>query len=161
MAGLLALDLGSAVGWAVGPPGTVPRVGTALLPAYGQDEGAYFASYADWLADMITLFAPDEIAAEQTLANVENRGQHATESLLGLRALTSLVAYRRETRLTWHAVSTVRKAVCGNGHAKKDAVNVAIIRRGVKPDSHNAADAAAVWFYRTGQIEKAPARRIV
>lgn len=148
MAGLLALDLGSAVGWAVGPLGTIPRVGTAPLPVYSQDEGAYFASYADWLADMITMFDPDEIAAEQTLANVENRGQHATESLLGLRAMTTVVAYRREKRLTWHAVSTVRKAVCGNGHAKKEDVNVAIIRRGIRPDSHNAADAGAVWLYR-------------
>lgn len=153
MGGLLALDLGTALGWAVGPLDGVPLLGTAALPPYGQSEGAYFASYADWLADMITMHQPDEIAGEQTLAaRGEMAGIHAAETLLGLRAMTSVVAYRREVRLNWHVVSTVRKTVCGHGHAKKDQVNAEIIRRGCRPDSHNAADAGAVWFHRAEQI---------
>lgn len=158
MGTLLALDLGTAVGWAVADtlrqPGGQFRCGTAQLPAYGLSAGGYFASYADWLADMITTYQPDEVAVEQTLATVEDRGQHATESLLGLRALTAVVCYRRSMPLTWHAVSTVRKAVCGSGRAKKDEVNVEAIKRGARPDSHNAADAAAVWFYRAAVLVK-------
>lgn len=154
MGGLLALDLGTAVGWAVSltPDPGYPMCGTATLPPYSLSEGGYFASYADWLADMITVHQPYAIAVEQTIAQRDAKpGLHAAETLLGLRAITNVVCYRRGIEPTWHVIQTVRKSVCGSGHAKKEQVNAEIIRRGCRPDSHNAADAAAVWFHRTAQ----------
>lgn len=115
------------------------------------------AAYSDWLADQIEAIDPVEIVREVT-PGLQFIDHYAPQVMMGLAGTTELVAYRWERRTVEANVNTVRKAVCGSGRAKKDQVSLEMIKRGCKPDSHNASDAAAVFFWRAEQILREQSR---
>lgn len=145
---LLTLDLATRVGWAVGCMGSdTVGFGAYQLPSADAGEfGRQFHAFDMWLSDMITTHDPSHIVMEAVLAD-RAPGQNAARTLLGLGAITELVAYRREVDVMEVHVSTVRKHFCGSGHAKKDDVGFQCRERGWMVADHNAADALAVLSY--------------
>ena len=61
MSTMLALDLATCTGWAVGPAGAVPSSGEERIGAPGIGIGEFLDIYGNWLADMITVHAPQVV----------------------------------------------------------------------------------------------------
>lgn len=163
--GILALDLGSRLGWAV-----TQRQGVADWPRthldwtafngdqavrYGSQQigqsapgqlGAFLASFEAWLCDMITVHDPKVLCWEATLSSGQFSSQAAALKLMGLAALCEFVAYRRDLRTYMGHIHSCKKQWTGDGRAKKPAMIAAARDRGFNRtclDEH-AADALAV-----------------
>lgn len=138
---ILALDLASATGWCGGAPGVAPEMGTVTLE--GSRNGDRGAALDDWLWTMCDLMKPTLIVFEAPLP--VHSSIKAGRLALGLAMVVEMVGYRREIPVKECAVTSVRKRIIGSGKADKDAVMAWCRVRGWKPNSLDAADAAALW----------------
>lgn len=163
---VLALDVATVVGFAVGaidkaPPPTAleassqggvsqPLSGSQRIGHQRMDAGAFFASYERWLRDMIGVHTPDIIVFEAPFIS-GGKQMNAAIRLLGMAAVTELVAHHLGVRIFSAHMSKVRKHFCGTGHAKRDIIKKKIQdacdARGWFYADDNAADALAVWDY--------------
>jgi len=152
MACMMALDLSiSGTGWCVGGREGPTQMGTFDCRR-GSDAksepGARYVRYQDWLADLITVFAPDAAFFEAPLPTQAFNSADTARQLLGLVALTEALLHRREVPIVGEVNSqAVRAFFCGSGRAKKEDVIAECVRRGWKPQDHNQADSAAVFAY--------------
>lgn len=156
MPGVLALDLATKFGWAFGSGGEHPRSGSVALPIY-RPRDARFAAYSDWLADAITTFQPSRIVYEAPLPapGVPNAtNQETARILLGMAAITDLIAWRRDVPCFDVNLSSVRAHFCNSGRAKKPEVIRTCHLRGWSPADDNEADALAIWDYALSQKPK-------
>ena len=100
-------------------------------------------SLFDLLQAVVTTYAPDEAAVEQTFVNKDGAG---TLKLGQARGIALLVPARAGLRISEYAPNRVKKTVVGVGHA--DKVQVAHMVRlqlpGAQPDTPDAADALAI-----------------
>ena len=95
---VLALDLASVSGWAVGEPGSVPAHGSHRFASQGASHEAIFASAVRWINETITTYEPGIIVWEAPLPTSFNRGNttsNTTTLLYGLPAVIGAVAYLR------------------------------------------------------------------
>jgi hypothetical protein len=87
---IMALDLASTSGWAVGEPGGVPAHGSIRFASVGASHEAIFAAAAKWIGDKITFYAPGMVVWEAPLATSFSRGNttnNTTTLLYGLPAI--------------------------------------------------------------------------
>lgn len=154
---VLALDLGSSLGWASKPRNSnCIELGTEKFPLVKENsnsDGFRFLGFFYFLQNMhIRLNAIDIIAFENVhpMAFKSNR-----QSLLnpGFRATLLLWAAQRAVRVEPFGVNTIKKAVTGSGKAKKDEVIASIEKLGLSPDNDNEADAAAVFYALNNKLE--------
>lgn len=145
---ILALDLATATGWAIGfPSDLVPRFGTHVLPSTGTNIGAFGVAFEDWLIGVLNAEQPEAVLYEQP--SIFMKSQPAT--LIKLNGL----AYHCETicnRLGFRRYycvnpSQLKKYWTGSGKAKKPDMIAAARRRGWDVRDDNAADAAAAWAW--------------
>lgn len=146
--GVIALDLATVTGWAVWRPAGSVAYGSRRLGRAGDADGAFFAGYHSWLADMITVEQPAAIVFEAPWVGPDTHQQTARR-LMGLAVVTELVAHLREIpRVREVNVASVRKHFVGNGRGERAAMKRAVIegcrQRGWDPKDDNAADALAV-----------------
>lgn len=139
---VLALDLGSATGWACGVPGTKPVMGAVKLGIAG-NYGSIGGALHTWLWDAIDIHKPGYIVFEAPLPS--HRGIAAGRIALGLAMMVETVGYQAEIMTRECAVKTVRKRIIGTGNADKEDVMAWCQAQGWKPPTHDAADAAALW----------------
>jgi hypothetical protein len=95
---IMALDLASTSGWAVGEPGGTPAHGSHRFASAGASHEAIFAGAAKWIGDKITFYAPGLVVWEAPLATSFSRGtttSNTTTLLYGLPAIIGAVAYLR------------------------------------------------------------------
>ena len=143
---LLALDLSSNTGWAIGPVGQRPRYGTLRLPSTGNEIGRFADAFDTWLSDMITMYAPDFCAFESSFIP-------PTTTLMTVRKLTGLawhtefVCRRRDVTCTEVNNATVKKFWAGTGRAKKPEMIAAARGFGFPVDDDNQADALGLWHH--------------
>jgi len=141
---ILALDISTHCGWALGRGWEQPRFGVQHLPSSGDGEfGRTYFAFHQWLCDMLTMHSPDRLVFEAPLSS-HGAGQNAARLSLGLAAIAEMVAHIRSVPSNEVAVNTVRLHFCGDGHAKKDDVGFECRQRGWMVADHNAADACAV-----------------
>jgi len=141
---ILALDISIHCGWALGRGWEQPRFGVHHLPSFGDGMfGTSFASFHNWLADMMTVHSPDQMIFEAPLV-AHGPGINAARLSLGLAGIAEMVAHVRGVTASEVMVATVRKHFCGAGHAKKEDVGFVCRERGWMVSDHNAADALAV-----------------
>lgn len=147
---VLALDLGINIGWASGDDqATAPRCG--FDRPKGADLGAFCCSYADWLARLLTAEEPAELAVEGGTPVQTIKSPDIAEKMVGVLAVTSMLAYRRRIPMKLTNVMTIRKAVVGTGRADDALIMRAMVELGCTPTSSHAADACAAWFHRVGR----------
>lgn len=151
---ILALDIASRTGAAVGDASGAPRLLTfGVPPAVDDALGRRFAAFANWLSDLVTVEKPDVLAFEAPLIVGGNSGTTRPTSaqtirlLFGLVSIAELIAYQRDIECWECHIQTVRKFFCGDGRAKKDQVIATAVARGWMPADDNQADAAAIWAY--------------
>jgi crossover junction endodeoxyribonuclease RuvC len=146
--GILALDLSTKTGWAVGSRFEAPAHGVWLLPGGIANLGRVFSSLAASLEDAIRLFRPVRIFFVPPLS----KHQTTAELLIGLSATVKMISYEQGVPVGQEAESTVRKHVLGSGRfsSTKEAKAAAFAwcrSKGWTPCDDNAADALVDLHY--------------
>jgi len=159
--GLLALDLGTITGFAIGrvPPRPLtpleanvakppqPESGIFIVAESGTAAGRYGCIYRDWLYQVINERRPGGIIFEAPILH-RLTNPNTVRRLNGLVFVTQMLAF--EHRIHWireGQPSTVKKHISGNGGPGKEHVKAAILARGWQFVDDNAADALALWCY--------------
>lgn len=144
---ILALDLGGVTGWACGKPGADPVSGSHRIPG-DRGDPAYFDHFGGWLADMLTVHAPRLLVYEAPILTGAKTHFQTAFRLIGLAAITQMIAHRREiVRIEAANNATVKKHVLGNGRAEKIEMIDEMRRRGWEPRDEHAADALGVLLW--------------
>jgi hypothetical protein len=159
MSTVLALDLASVSGWAVGEPGGKPEHGSHRFASAGASHEAIFAKAMDWADEIIGMCKPRLIVWEAPLPGFKSgkTTSDVTTILFGLPAIVGAIAYQ-------HQIYDCRKADtaavrhhfigCNPKRAKaKDLVVRQCNAMGWHCSDDNEADALAVWSYMVSLIE--------
>jgi Holliday junction resolvasome RuvABC endonuclease subunit len=152
---ILALDLATTTGWALGTPESPPMLGSFRCPKVFDDDtlGQRWAKFALWLDDMITVHKPDLVGFEAPLVFGGAKGSSRPTNidtirfLIGLATIAELVAVQLSTEVEDAHIQQVRAHFCGSGRAKKPDVQAMCFRRGLKPADDNQADAIAILSF--------------
>ena len=161
---ILALDLASQTGWAIGKPGDTPTHGTIRFASPGASHEAIFCKAMDWMMGMTR--GIDLVVWEAPMPTSFNRGRtsaDATTILYGLPAVIGAIAYK-------HGIYDIRKAgardvrrhFLGCNPQRKTAktmVKSQCRKMGWHVSDDNEADALALWSYMCSLIEPALAMR--
>lgn len=152
---ILALDLASAVGWALGNSESPPMLGTFRCRRGGSEDELEdgWVSFGRWLLDMLIVHKPDLVGFEAPLVVGGDRGTSRPTNditvrfLFGLAAVAGYEARKNGFDVADAHIQTVRKHFCGTGRAKKPDVISMCFRRGLKPADDNQADAIAILSF--------------
>lgn len=152
---ILALDLATTTGWCVGQAGGKPTYGSHRIAPQGAGSGEVFGQFLKWLHDMVAVHSPRVIVYEAPLAPSLLRGKTNADTarrLFGLPAITEAIAYRMGVPVILEAsVQDVRGHFIGTRNMPGDEAKRAVIARcrqlGYDPQTHDAADALALWDY--------------
>lgn len=157
---VLALDLASVSGWALGEPGAEPQHGSIRFAAAGASHEAIFAKAYCWMWDMCDVHAIGTVVWEAPLATIFKRGStnsNTTTLLYGLPAVIGAAAYlcgiydirKAETR-------DVRNYFIGANPKRvkaKPMVMYQCRKMGWPVADDNEADALALWSYMCALID--------
>jgi crossover junction endodeoxyribonuclease RuvC len=157
---VLALDLASVTGWAVGEPGATPEHGSIRFASKGASHEAVFASAYDWMREKIDQYHPDLVVWESPMPTSFNRGStntNTTTLLYGLPAVIGMTAYKS-------GIFDIRKATTRDvrmhfigqnprGHVGKKLVIQQCRALGHAVTDDNQSDAIATWSYMCALIE--------
>lgn len=146
---ILALDLGTATGWAtINRDGSV-ACGTETFPSAKRGHpGQRWSTFRAWLSRTIENGQVHAIAYEDVKRHLGTDAAHAYGAF---RGLLEMVAASHNVELLPVGVGTIKKAWTGRGNADKEAMLAEARRRGFKPDTDNAADALAILSWATLQ----------
>jgi hypothetical protein len=154
---VIALDLSGTVGIAIGTEGMMlpERTETWVLAREG-GEGARYASFENELAALLGRYQPAHVILEATLPLPAMNNYAAAAQAFGLRAIARAEAWRASASVSEIDVLTVRREVMALPRLSRDAVKLAVFKfcrkRGIKVESHHAADAALVWMWRAMRL---------
>jgi len=148
---VLALDLGSRLGFAYDRPDGALVTGTALFaPIKGEHPAARYVRFIKWLRQVLDISRPDAVAWERIVRSQGFSGA-AVAVYHGFETLLLMECYARRLRELPVAVGTWKKVVVGHGRADKEAVIRAMRELGHLPADDNEADALAIreWALHT------------
>jgi crossover junction endodeoxyribonuclease RuvC len=158
MTTVLALDLASVTGWAVGEPGGEPVHGSLRFASRGASHEAVFAGALKWMNDAITEYRPHTVVWEAPMpTSFKTSNVNTTTLLYGLPAVIGTVAYIRgvfgirkaETRdVRLHFIGQNPKRV----RAKPLVMQKCRAMRWEVEDD-NEADALATWSYMCSLLD--------
>jgi Holliday junction resolvasome RuvABC endonuclease subunit len=144
--GMLALDLGTATGWASRDQGGLITSGTvSFRPSRYDGGGMRYLRFANWLTEIDRLSGP--VAAiwyEEVRRHV---GTDAAHVYGGLMATLTAWAEMRGVPYEGVPVGTIKRHATGKGNADKAAVIAAVRARGYSPADDNEADAIALLLW--------------
>lgn len=147
---ILALDLGSQLGWAVRlPDGQIVSGTVSFKPGRFEGAGMGFLRFRHWL---------DEIAKTSSGLGVvyfeEVRAHAGTLAAQVYGGFTGhLTAWCEANIVPYQGVpvATIKKSATGKGNADKKAVIAAIQSKGFHPQDDNEADALALLLWAIAQ----------
>lgn len=133
------------LGWGVidASAGRLSHVANGVCKSDGTDLGARLLSLHEQLSEIVSTFAPDTAAVEQTFVNKDGAG---TLKLGQARGIAMLVPAQAGMPIGEYAPNKVKKTVVGVGHADKVQVAhmVKVQLPGVELAGPDAADALAI-----------------
>ena len=147
---ILALDLGTTTGWALGSAtGSIISGTVSFKPSRYDGGGMRFVRFRNWLnqlhADSGTISA---VYFEEVRRHAGTDAAHVFGGLLAI-----LSAWCEEHGIPYQGVpvGSWKRQICGKGNASKDDVIAAIRARDFKPIDTNEADAVAIllWALQT------------
>lgn len=150
---ILALDLATQIGFAVGAPDEEPIYGTKLLPSASAALGRFGDVYDQWILDQLDFHKPGLVVFEAPFISGTGNA-NTSRKLMGLCWQTEIACYRRDTMCLEHNNSSVKKFFTGNGRAEKADMIAAARRQGWNPKTSDEADALGLWACTVN--EKAP-----
>jgi Holliday junction resolvasome RuvABC endonuclease subunit len=141
---LLALDLGTKTGWAVGAVGRVASGTQSFAVDRFTGGGMRYLRFRQWLGEMHGLSPFKEVAFEEVRRHAATDAAHVYGGLLA-----TLTAWCEEQGIPYQGVpvGTIKRYATGKGNAGKDAVIAAMKARGYAPSDDNEADALALFCY--------------
>lgn len=140
---ILALDLGTTLGWALGPPAIS---GTHSLKG-GRYEGGgmRYLRFERWLDEMLDLSGGlGAVYFEEVRGH---KGTSAAHIYGGLLAVLTKWCEVRAIPYQGVPVGTIKKHATGKGNAGKEQVIAAVREWGFAPRDDNEADALALFRY--------------
>lgn len=147
---IVALDLATRTGIAIGEPGQKPVCMTHVLGDQGGQHGDRFAAAMRLTRRLIEDHRPVELALERPIQGGGGT-RHRPELLMGLRACVLGVAKLMDVPTSDHDVRSIRLHFIGHGGLKRVAAKAAVIARcrhlGYVTHGEDEADAAALWDY--------------
>jgi hypothetical protein len=156
---VLALDLASVSGWAVGEPGGKPVHGSIRFARPGASHEAIFAGAIKWINSVLNEYEPTIVVWEAPLAGFKGGKTtvDVTTILFGLPAVIGAVVYLR-------GIYDIRKAETRDvrhhfigSNPKRARAKPLVMRQcramgwAVKDD--NEADALATWSYMCSLLD--------
>lgn len=142
---LLALDLGTTTGYALGSPGAVIS-GTAVFKTDRYTGGGMrFLRFRRWLDEMHESVGFTEVVFEEVRNHKGIDAAHVYGGLLG-----HLTAWCEEHGVPYSGepVGSIKKYATGKGNANKEAMIEAVKSWGFSPKDDNEADALALLHLR-------------
>jgi hypothetical protein len=143
---LLALDLGSTLGWAVRlPDGTVTSGTATFRPGRFEGGGMGWLRFRRWLDSMASGAGPlDSIVFEEVRRHAGTTAAHVYGGFLA-----HLTAWCEGVGVPYQGVpvGTIKRFATGKGNAGKGAVIAAMQARGFAPADDNEADALALLLW--------------
>ncbi|MEY9179687.1 hypothetical protein [Bradyrhizobium sp. USDA 313] len=151
---VLALDLASRTGWAVGEPGQTPTHGSILFAKPGASHEAIFSKAWGWMESMLADFGPRTVVWEAPMPTSFSKGRsniNTTTLLYGLPAIIGGCAYRCGVYdLRKADTRDVRMHFIGC-NPKRDRAKALVMGQcrsmGWEIKDDNEADALATWNY--------------
>jgi hypothetical protein len=160
---ILALDLATRTGFAIGSPGDeAPACGSVQLAAPGSSHGAIAAGLINWLAPLLSELKPDLIVYEAplpVLVKIGKRNANADRILTGLCFLAEGISHCRGIFDVREArAMDVRRYFLDNvqmshGFAKQWVVRKCRSLGWLESADDDAADACATWDYMCALID--------
>ena len=174
---VLALDLATVSGFAVGQLGAAPCCGSKRLASKGASHAAIFGNAIEWLIEFTREHKPNVVAIEAPLSlgaiaksrrGGWGRAQNADTNLLlnGLIAIAMGVAYARGIyNINLHPVTAIRSHfidmnVCARGEAKLYTIRKCRSLGWLEEADDDAADAAALWSLQCSLLDPRQALRV-
>lgn len=148
---ILALDLGSSTGWALGVGADAIISGTvSFRPSRYEGGGIRYLRFRGWLDQL----ASDSCDLSAVYFEEVRRhlGTDAAHLYGGFIATLAAWCEQREIPYQGVPVGTIKRFIVGKGNADKNAVIAAVKARGFLPADGNEADAIAIllWAVETG-----------
>lgn len=153
MTTILAIDLGTKMGWALlqrkGKASTVTSGTVSFVNDRYQGGGMRYLKFSKWLNELKSQTGSiDEVYFEE----VRNHGKFGTVyaqvygGFLGI-----LTSWCEEKKIPYQGVpvGTIKKSISGKGNANKKAVIDAVKALGYLPSDDNEADAIALLLFKT------------
>jgi Holliday junction resolvasome RuvABC endonuclease subunit len=149
MDNILALDLGTTMGWAMRENGKVLSGSVSFKPTRSDNMNCRYTRFRRWLNENhCSTF--DDVVYELVM---RHNGTIAGQTYGGFMATLQMWCDAQGIPYEGVPVGTIKKFATGNGNATKlDMVN-AMERRGHKPQDDNEADALALLYWRVERGE--------
>ncbi len=145
---VLALDLGTATGWALRTRDDRITSGTITFKSSRFEGGGMrYLRFHGWLREMLDLVGPiDRIVFEEVRRHMGTDAAHVFGGLLA-----TLTAWAELNSIPYEGVpvGTIKRFATGKGNADKAAVIAAMQARGFHPADDNEADALALLLWAT------------
>ena len=147
---ILALDLGTTMGWALQRDGLTLSGTVDLKPRRFEGGGMRYLRFAGWLQEV----AGDRESPPGAIYFEEVRRHAATDAAHiygGLMATLTAWCEQRGVPYQGVPVGTIKKHATGKGNASKDMMIAAARGRGFDPRDDNEADALAILHWALDQ----------
>lgn len=147
---VLALDLGTTTGWAMGSSTAAIVSGVMKLkPGRFDSASMRFIRFLKQLNELVALEMPDVLVYEEVRRHA---GTDAAHVYGGLMAHLQVWATDKGIPYEAHSVGAIKKFATGKGNADKDAMLDAARRWGHRPADDNEADAIALCRLKLGEL---------
>lgn len=145
---LLALDLGTKTGWAVGAQGRVASGTQSFAVDRFTGGGMRYLRFRQWLGEIHKITPFTEVAFEEVRRHVATDAAHVYGGLLA-----TLTAWCEENSIPYEGVNVgvIKRHATGKGNASKADVIAAVKALGYAPCDDNEADALALFAYWTSK----------
>lgn len=155
MTELLALDLGTQTGWAMGPLNASECISGTESFALGRFDGGgmRFLRFERWLGEVLRTV--NRVAYEEVRRHM---GVDAAHVYGGMQAMLTKACEQRSIPYEGIPVGTIKKSLTGKGNANKALMLAKARELGYAPVDDNEADAIALWLLVRAQSEKATSR---
>ncbi|WMT90120.1 hypothetical protein [Pelagibacterium sp. H642] len=164
---VMALDVATVTGWAVGEIGSKPLSGALRFAGKGTAHPRLWLKAMIWMHDQLKIHRPDVVYMEAAINSASLEGKSNPTTFVLLNGLQAVLATAVESRLPVSAktikVNTVRKHFLGAGNipgkVAKPMAKAKCIELGWVDDdaSFDRCDALAVWAAAC-EIEQATRR---
>jgi len=154
---ILALDLATKSGFAVGNTGGKPFCFTKVLGEIGAPHGKRFCQCLQTMNRVIKEQQPDLIVLEAPFKTHKKTDTNVEFITMGLRAVAMAVGELHGVPFEQYAVRTIRKHFIGYNPPREEA-KAATVKRcgqlGYKVWNDDEADAAALWDYACSRLSR-------
>jgi crossover junction endodeoxyribonuclease RuvC len=149
MSKILALDLGTSTGFAIGSKEHMVSGTWNLKPGRYDGGGMRFVKMRANLEDIRRAYGVTHVFYEEVRRHRGVDAAHVYGGLMG-----TLQAWCEEHDIPYGGlpVGEIKKAWTGSGNASKDAMAAECRRRGYEPSSEDEADAIAIFHLALGRV---------